>query len=103
MKTIGIQIRLTGGAPISNRNAPRIFARSTRATDRAGNTLRNGLSPINNSTEIYHQRYAVKKEPEGYIFREVNNGAGICGHHSSVRRLLIATLLPFPYFIIEYI
>ena len=94
MKQIKAHIKLTGGNLLSAANAHRIIARATAPTDRYGNTLVKGKSPIDylRDEPPYTQRWAVKKEPEGYIFREVSHNGGTCGHHPTVRALVEATL-----------
>lgn len=44
---------------------------------------------IDNKT--YKERWAIKKEPKGYIFREVTHNGGINGHHKSIRQLVLRT------------
>lgn len=94
MKQIKAHIKLTGGNLLSAANASRIVARATSATDRFGNALTKGQSPIDRlrGEPPYMQRWVVKKEPEGYIFREVSHNGGTCGHHPTVRALVQATL-----------
>lgn len=94
MKQIKAHIKLTGGNLLSAANASRIIARATSPTDRYGNALTKGQSPIERlrGEPPYMQRWAVKKEPEGFIFREVTNNSGTCGHHPTVRALVQATL-----------
>lgn len=42
---------------------------------------------IDNSS--YHEMWTIVKEKEGYIFREVTHGMAICGHHKTLRKLVI--------------
>jgi hypothetical protein len=81
---IKVHVRVEGGRWLSNANANRILCRSTRPTDRHGNQLRPGQEP-------YYQCWRIHKEAKGYIFYEVSHGGGICGHHKSVRALVLAT------------
>lgn len=37
----------------------------------------------------YFEKWVIKKEPAGYIFREVKHNMGICGHAKTLRRLII--------------
>ena len=95
MKRILAHITLDGGSLLSSKNAHKIVARSTKPTDRYGNTLdKNGKSPIGHlqNEPPYFRRWAVKKEKEGFIFREVNSNSGICGHAPTVRALVIKAL-----------
>jgi hypothetical protein len=50
------------------------------------------LSRIVATSDQNNETYRVKKEPKGYIFREVDFGHGICGHHKTLRGLIISTL-----------
>jgi hypothetical protein len=43
----------------------------------------------------YYEVWKIKKEPKGYIFREVFHGGGICGCKPTVRELVISTLCGF--------
>jgi|ERR1051325_687793 hypothetical protein len=87
MRTIKAHVRLEGGHLINNANAPHIVAFKKTPTDRQGNRL--GIL----SNEPYLQTWFIKREPQGYIFREVNHNGGICGHHKTVRSLVLAALL----------
>jgi len=91
MKQIIAHIKLDGGRLLSAKNASKIIARSTRPSDKSGNRL---PSPIHRYKDDppYFQKWVIRKEPKGYIFREVNHGGGICGCHKTVRRLVEATL-----------
>lgn len=80
MTTIKAHIRLEGGQLLSEANAQSIIARHQPFAD---------MTP---GFQAYFQRWVVRKEPQGFIFREVSHGAGICGHHPTVRQLVIATL-----------
>ena len=91
MTTIKAHVRLEGGHLLSAANAQRIIARSTKPTDRSGNRLPSPIERFRNDPP-YYQRWVIKKEPKGYIFREITSGSGICGCHPTVRELVIATL-----------
>lgn len=94
-KQITARVTLDGGTLLSTANAHRIIARDTRPSDRSGNRLREGeKSPIERykNDPPYFQRWTVKKEPEGFIFREVTHNGGLCGHADNVRQLVIKTL-----------
>lgn len=88
-------IKITGGNLLSAANASRIVARATRQTDEYGNALVKGRSPIDRLRDEppYTQVWRLKKEPEGYIFREVRNNQGICGHRKTVRAQVAAVLV----------
>lgn len=102
MNTIVLSPKWTvpNGRLLSAANASKITCRSTRPTDKSGNSL---PSPIarHRDDPPYFQRYQIKKEKQGFIFREVTNGSGICGHHATVRALVINTSV-FSYLVIEY-
>jgi len=66
-------------------------ARSTRPTDKYGNSLPSPILRLKNDPP-YFQKWVIKKESKGYIFREVTHGGGICGCHRTVRQLVISTL-----------
>ena len=42
----------------------------------------------------YYKTYRIHKEPEGYIFWEINAHVGICGHHKTIASLIWHSL-PF--------
>ncbi len=92
MKKISARITVSGGSLLTAANAARIIARSTRATDPDGNSLPTRIDR-HVGKPPYFQTWRVKKEPEGFIFREVTNGQGISGHHPTVRRLVVSALL----------
>lgn len=91
MKTITASIHLHGGRLLTAANASKITARATRPTDRCGNTLPTPIERYRNDPP-YFQQWVIKKETRGFIFREISNGLGICGHHPSIRALVTATL-----------
>jgi len=96
--------KLVGGKHISAKNADRIIARSTEPTDKWGNRLnKDGVSPIFElrNQPPYFQRWIIKKEKEGYCFREVSHGGGICGAFPTVRGLVMATCQRAPRIIVE--
>ena len=86
-------VHIVGGRLLTAKNASRIVARSTRPTDPCGNSLPSPIDRYRN-TPPYFQRWTIQKEPNGFIFREVNNGSGINGYHKTVRDLVMATLNP---------
>jgi hypothetical protein len=95
MKQIIAHIKLDGGKLLSAKNAHRIVARSTKPTDRSGNTLdQYGNSPTYSHKDEppYFQQWIIKKEKKGFIFRERSHYGGICGHSRTVRQLVIQTL-----------
>lgn len=85
MKQIKAHIKLDGGKYLSAKNKDKIIARCTEPTDRMGNRDTKG--------EQYFQKWVIKKEKEGYIFREVSHNGGIGGHAATVRQLVIHALL----------
>jgi hypothetical protein len=91
MKQIIAHIKLDGGSLLSAKNSHRIIARSTRPSDKSGNRLPTPIERYRNDPP-YFQKWVIRKEKDGYIFREVNHGGGICGAHKTVRRLVEATL-----------
>ena len=91
MKQITAKIKLSGGRLLSSANAHRIIARDTRASDKMGNSLPSPIYEYRNDPP-YFQKWVIKKEPKGYIFREVNHGGGICGCHPTVRDLVLSTV-----------
>lgn len=97
-KLIQLRVSVAGGRVLTAKNAHRITARSTRASDRMGNALdKLGKSPIFRLRDEppYFQRWVIKKEKEGFIFREVQSNSGICGHAPTVRKLVIKSLSGF--------
>lgn len=74
------------GRYLAPKYADKITARSILSTDRNGNTL----SRFSKSAP-YFQQWRIVKETKGWIFREVTNGAGICGHHPTIRELVIVS------------
>lgn len=90
-KQIIARVTLDGGTLLSAANAHRIMARDTRPSDRMGNRHPSPLHRYKNDPP-YFQRWTIKKEPEGFIFREVTHNGGLCGHADNVRQLVIKTL-----------
>lgn len=43
----------------------------------------------NIDNKSYKERWVIKKEEKGYIFREVTHNGGISGHHKTIRRLVM--------------
>lgn len=84
MKEIKAFVQLQNGQLLSSKNHKRIVARSTTVCT---NVIHR---EIDNKT--YHEEWRISRECKGYIFREVKHGGGICGHHPSVRALVLATL-----------
>ena len=52
-------------------------------------------------TVPYFCQYVIRKEREGFIFREVGNGSGISGHSPTVRELVI-NAARFNYLVVEF-
>ena len=78
-----IKTTIVGGSLIIKKNYNKIVAKSNRlCTHHPGHP---GIDP-----KGYKEEWTIRKEPEGYIFREVTHDGGISGHHKSVRELIIA-------------
>ena len=95
MKQITANVKLNGGRLLSAKNANNIIARALTATDKWGNRLdKDGKSPIyeRRNDPPYFQRWTIHKEAEGYCWKEVTSGSGICGLARTVRELVIKTL-----------
>ena len=91
---IKVHYRIEGGHLLSRANIPRIIARCTRPTDKSGNSLPSPIERFRNDPP-YFQTWVIRKEPKGYIFREVTHGAGICGCHPTVRALVLAAVCDY--------
>lgn len=81
--TIRSHIRLENGKLISQKNFKRFIARGDKDISR--NVLGYGF------TSEYREAYVIMSEPEGYIWREINHGMGINGHHRSLQDLIRCT------------
>lgn len=82
-------VKVSNGSLIRKANMNRIRVYSTRlCTDVIHRSINN---------KNYFEMYVVKKEKEGYIFREVTHGMGISGHHKTLRSLIISAC-SFPHF-----
>ncbi len=86
---IKLKVSLVGGQHISLANMDSIVAKSIFPTSSISTKVIDGI--IAEKGE-YYPEWRVKKEPKGYIFREVNSDCGICGHHPSLRKLIIASI-----------
>jgi len=75
------KIHLVNGKFASKKNMHKIFAISSRLCT---TVIMNGIDP-----KTYYEKWVIKKEPEGYIFREVTHNGGISGHHPTVKRCVI--------------
>ncbi len=84
---ITANISLKNGRRISDKTLHKITAQSTKLCT----GFYQGGVPVKN----YYCRYSAKKEPDGYIFREVRFNTGICGHYPTIRRLVLNTILNF--------
>lgn len=40
----------------------------------------------------YYEKWELKKEAEGYIFREINHNCGISGHHKTYKAAILTAL-----------
>lgn len=77
------KIHLVNAKYASKANMGKIFAVSSEVCT---NVIMDGLD-----NKTYKERWAIKKEPKGYIFREVKHNGGINGHHKSIRALVLRT------------
>lgn len=84
-RVLRVQCSIRNGKYITNKNVDRIFAVSSE--------LCTHVKSFAIDPKTYHEKWAVKKEPEGYIFREVTHGGGINGHHKTLRSLILQTCL----------
>lgn len=88
------KMHLVNGKYASKANMGRIFAVSSElCTSVHGN----GIDP-----KTYKERWAIKKEEKGYIFREVTHNGGINGHHKSIRRLVMSTASAFTHITVVF-
>ena len=86
-KQVTASIRLHDNRIISEKNIEKIYARHRYECRHKYD--KNGL------VKGYFEVHRVKKEPEGYIFREVRFNSGINGHHKTLRSLILSTLICF--------
>ena len=100
MITFTPKITVPNGRLLSARNASKITVRSTRPTDKSGNSLPSPIERYRNDPP-YFCRYVICKEPKGFIFREVGNGSGISGHSPTVRELVI-NAARFNHLVVEF-
>lgn len=85
-KNFDVKVSIVNGKYISKKNMARIVAISTRPCTRV-----HGVPAIDKSIKengTYFEKWVIKKEKEGYIFREINHGGGISGHWSTLRMLI---------------
>lgn len=80
---IKAHVRLENGKALSVKNIDRIEARSDRV---CSNIRHPGIG------DDYYEKWVIKRESEGLIFREVTHGMGISGHYSTIRELIIQAL-----------
>jgi hypothetical protein len=83
------RIHLINAKYASKANMGKIFAVSSEVCK---NVI---MAGIDNKT--YKERWAIKKEDNGYIFREVTHNGGINGHHKTIRRLVMCTASSFKH------
>jgi hypothetical protein len=81
--------KLVNGSLIKKDNWHTIIAKSTTAC-----TGVSGVAKIDEArrTGGYYESWVIKKEPEGYIFREINHNGGICGHHKTPRLAVLTAI-----------
>jgi len=82
MNKITAKVTLKNGAGLS---LSRVYAKDSKPDK---NHIVNG-KPLDN----YYCTYRPKKEPKGYIFREVRFNHGISGHYKTLRDLVLNTVL----------
>lgn len=82
---ITANISLKNGRYIGDNNIDKITAQSTKPAP--------GIYDSGTELKHYFCRYKAKKEPEGYIFREIRFGLGISGHYQTLRELIVCTLI----------
>lgn len=77
---------LQNGNKITKKNWHKVIAKSYKPY-----TTSQGWPAIDNAikeTGTYYETWALKKEEDGYIFREINHGGGINGHHKTVKEAI---------------
>jgi hypothetical protein len=79
---IRAHIRLENGQLISKANAARFVVHGRN--DVSKTILGHGFTPE------YRERWVIKHEPQGYIWREVTHGMGINGHRKTLRDLVMS-------------
>lgn len=79
---IRLVTRIEGGQLINLKNLKRIRAFSTELCT---SVISSHIDP-----KTYRESYVILRENEGYIFREITHGMGICGHRRTVRALVLA-------------
>jgi hypothetical protein len=75
------KVSISNGQFISKANIARIVAVSSELCE---NVRHPRIDPL-----TYKERWVIKKEEKGYIFREVTHGCGISGHHKTLRQLVM--------------
>jgi|GEM_PF-1281271 len=83
-----VKCKLINGKFVSKKNVDKIFAVSSELCTHVHGY---GIDP-----NTYYEKWAIRKEPQGYIFREVTHNCGINGHHKTMRRLIMATCGSYP-------
>lgn len=81
---------LQNGNKVTKKNWHKVIAKSYIPC-----TSNKGWQAIDNSikeTGYYYETWALKKEKEGYIFREINHGGGINGHYETVKEAIFAAI-----------
>lgn len=76
-----VKVTLINNRFASKKNIKYIFAISSELCT---NVHGYGIDP-----KTYYERWEIRKEKEGYIWREVTHNGGINGHHKTLRLLLI--------------
>jgi len=98
--TISAKVKIINGRLLTRANMANIVAKSTVLTDPWGNSIPSPIERFKNHPGLFRE-YRICKEPEGYIFRSNTGSSGINGHHKSIRKLVLATLLGCPRIRVE--
>ena len=89
MIVIKPKLSFKNGKYISLKNIDKIFAIASRpCTNIKGVPL---IDKLISEGQEYFERWKIVKGPDGYEFREINHGCGICGPHKTLRQLIART------------
>lgn len=85
-----IKYSLKNGNKLNKKNWHKVIAVATEP-----NHCNQGwpaIDKIRNEGGEYYDTWKLKKEEEGYIFREITHGGGINGHHKTYRQAIFKAL-----------
>ncbi|MCC4238148.1 hypothetical protein LL266_16790 [Vibrio anguillarum] len=82
-KNIEVKCTIKNGSLVTEANAPKIFVFGKKGA------FHNHIVGTQVDTENYTPRYALVKEEEGWIAREVTFNTGILGHTNTLRQQII--------------